>query len=660
MDIYEPEAAKKEAMNAVHLIRAEGPLIIFGGPYGNLEATQAMLGEAARLGVPAERTICTGDVVAYGADPAATVALVRAGGCPVVMGNCEESLAAGADDCSCGFPAGIACERLSAAWYSHATRELSGDAIEWMASLPRRIDVQVGTYRFAVVHGGVARINRFIFASTDAAIKDEELGKAVVDGLIAGHCGLPFTQVLGERLWHNPGVIGMPANDGTPRVWYSLLVPQPGGISIEHRAIEYDFRTAAKKMRYAGLPQEYAAALETGTWPTCDVLPWKEIRERGVRLEEGRVFWRQPASKTGKRPASLRQLWPPVDRDAVPRLDPRKFKDPRITMTGAPRASVALRQLETLWFNTGTLCNIACRNCYIESSPRNDRLVYLSRSDVRSYLDEIERDRWNTEEIGFTGGEPFMNPDFLGMLEDCLSRGYRALVLTNAMRPMQRSKSKLIDLKDRLGQKLIIRVSLDHFTPERHEDERGPDTFKPTLDGLIWLAREGFKVAVAGRTMWAEHRETERAGYARLFAQHGIPIDAYDPSALVLFPEMDSRADVPEIGEACWDILGKSPDDVMCASSRMIVKRKDAERPTVLACTLIPYDEQFELGPTLKSATRPVLLNHPNCAKFCVLGGASCSAQPSRHDPAIQSGKSAGRPGEISHAGEPVYAIAGR
>jgi MoaA/NifB/PqqE/SkfB family radical SAM enzyme len=310
----------------------------------------------------------------------------------------------------------------------------------------------------------------------------------------------------------------------------------------------------------------------------------------------------------------------------VPKLDPRKFHDPRNTADGQPRASVALRRLKTLWFNTGTLCNIACRNCYIESSPHNDRLVYLSRVEVLSYLHEIERDRWRTEEIGFTGGEPFMNPDFLGMLEDCLSRGYRVLVLTNAMRPMQRHKSELIDLNRRLGRKLVIRVSLDHFTPERHEDERGPRTFKPTLDGLIWLARHGFNVAVAGRTMWGDDLGAERLGYARLFADHGIPVDAFEPSALVLFPEMDASADVAEISDGCWHTLQKSPEDVMCSSSRMIVKRKDSERPTVLSCTLIPYDEQFELGATLAEAAGPVALNHPNCARFCVLGGASCSA----------------------------------
>ncbi len=120
---------------------------------------------------------------------------------------------------------------------------------------------------------------------------------------------------------------------------------------------------------------------------------------------------------------------------------PVKFQDPFVTAKGEARASVALQALETLWFNTGTLCNLTCRNCYIESSPRNDRLAYLTRAEVAAYLDEIARDRLPTRLIGFTGGEPFMNPDLIGMLHDVLSRGLDALVLTNAMAPMRKLRA---------------------------------------------------------------------------------------------------------------------------------------------------------------------------------------------------------------------------
>lgn len=308
-------------------------------------------------------------------------------------------------------------------------------------------------------------------------------------------------------------------------------------------------------------------------------------------------------------------------------LAPMKFRDPLVTAKGERRATVAPTGLETLWINTGTLCNITCVNCYIESSPRNDALVYLSRAEVRTYLEEIARDRLGTAEIGLTGGEPFMNPDIMGILEDILAAGFRALVLTNAMRPMQRHQAGLLDLKARYGARLSLRVSVDHYGKPVHEAERGPRTWDPMLRGLGWLARNGFELAVAGRGLSGETEGTLRAGYARLFAEHGIPIDAADPARLVVFPEMDVRVDVPEISEGCWAILGKSPDQMMCATSRMVVKRKGAPRPAVVACTLLPYDPAFELGATLADAARPVSLNHPHCAKFCVLGGASCSAK---------------------------------
>ncbi|MBX9947421.1 MAG: radical SAM protein [Reyranella sp.] len=307
------------------------------------------------------------------------------------------------------------------------------------------------------------------------------------------------------------------------------------------------------------------------------------------------------------------------------RLDPSKFKDRLTTAAGEPRARVALRSLETLWFNTGTLCNLTCRNCYIESSPRNDRLAYLTAAEVGDYLDEVERGRLGTRLVGFTGGEPFMNEELPAMLDDVLSRGLKAIVLTNAMKPMVKMKRALLDLGRRHGGNLAIRVSIDHYEPALHEAERGARSWQPTIDGLVWLAANGFGVTVAGRRFGGEPEEVVRAGYARLFAGLGVAIDAHDPDALVLFPEMDPTADVPEITTACWNILGKSPDSVMCASSRMVIKRRGAPRPAVVACTLLPYDAEFELGATLAESMRPVHLNHPHCAKFCVLGGAACS-----------------------------------
>ncbi len=320
--------------------------------------------------------------------------------------------------------------------------------------------------------------------------------------------------------------------------------------------------------------------------------------------------------------AQTETLSPFIEHD-VQSLAKDKFQDPDITAKGEKRASVAMTQFETLWFNTGTLCNLACKNCYIESSPKNDALVYITLDEVRAYLDEIAQKRLPIKEIAFTGGEPFMNPDMIAILALCLDRDFKVLMLSNAMRPMRRFEQKLLDLPKR--DQLSFRVSLDHFTKAIHEEERGPNSWDKAIDGLKWLADNDFPLAIAGRHLPGEGNADAMQGYAALFAENNLPLNAENPAHLTLFPEMDARADVAEITTSCWGILDVDPASIMCASSRMVVKRKGEDIPRVAACTLLPYDEQFDMGATLEESMQDVKLNHPHCARFCVLGGASCS-----------------------------------
>jgi len=318
-------------------------------------------------------------------------------------------------------------------------------------------------------------------------------------------------------------------------------------------------------------------------------------------------------------------------------IDPEKFRNPDLTAKGEPRASVSLTKLDTLWINTGTLCNITCANCYIESSPSNDRLEYFRLDELVGLLDEIETLELGTREIAFTGGEPFMNPRMCAMMQAALEHDHEVLVLTNAMQPMQRPKVKqaLLALQKNHGSRITLRVSLDHYTSDLHEKERGSDTWDKAIAGMDWLNANGFNIAIAGRTCWGESETDSRTGYGHLIGWRGWRIDPANAGQLVLFPEMNEREDVPEITTACWDILSKRPDQQMCASSRMVVKRKGADAPAIVPCTLLPYDPAFEMGSTLAASLNAdggnfrngaVKLNHPHCSKFCVLGGASCSA----------------------------------
>ncbi|MES9831069.1 MAG: metallophosphoesterase family protein [Candidatus Thiodiazotropha sp. DIVDIV] len=256
-------------------------VIIFGGPYGNLQATQAMRKVANELNVPPTHTICNGDCIAYCAQPAETVALIQEWGVPVIMGNCEESLAEGRDDCGCGFEDGSSCSVLAETWYPYCNSQLpDGDKL-WMGGLPKNIEFTMCDRRFFLFHGGVTTINQFVYASSPATLKQHELELSGADVVVGGHSGLPFGEEVPGGYWLNSGVIGMPANDGTQDGWYLLLTPGETDIRCEWQRLDYDVKSARIAMQNAGLSNGYCAALESGLWPSMDTLPEVERNQQG-------------------------------------------------------------------------------------------------------------------------------------------------------------------------------------------------------------------------------------------------------------------------------------------------------------------------------------------------------------------------------------------
>jgi len=278
----------------------DAPVLFFGGPYSNHQATEALFAEAAEIGIPPERMICTGDVVAYAADPAACVDMLMDAGCPVVMGNCEESLGFDADDCGCGFGEDSACDVPSKQWFEYARRRLRPQQKAWMRALPRQIRLTIGGVAAAVIHGGTEDIARWLFRSSPASEKYEEIERLQEDGsvdlVVTGHCGLPFVDDMGDQLWLNAGVIGMPANDGTPRTWCTVVEPRNAGITVAIRPLDYDHEAAARRMRDEGLAEAYAKTLTDGLWSNMDVLPEAERELRAQALAPQKLTWSLPAA----------------------------------------------------------------------------------------------------------------------------------------------------------------------------------------------------------------------------------------------------------------------------------------------------------------------------------------------------------------------------
>ena len=272
---------------------AKLPLLVFGGPYSNLRALAALRQRAGELSIPAAQAICTGDVVAYCAEPEETTQAIRAWGCHVIAGNCEEQLAEASDNCACGFEEGTECDLLAKGWYPFANARMSGESRAWMAALPKTLTFTAGGLNFRVIHGGVDVINRFVFASQRDVLA-EELERADADVVVAGHAGVPFIERVSRGIWFNPGVIGMPANDGTADVWYGLIRSEDGRIVLSTHRLAYDHHGAAAAMRRCGHANGYARTLVTGLWPSLDVFPPAERAATGRRLRPRTL--RLPAS----------------------------------------------------------------------------------------------------------------------------------------------------------------------------------------------------------------------------------------------------------------------------------------------------------------------------------------------------------------------------
>ena len=259
-------------------------VLIFGGPYSNLAATEAMRRRAESDGFAPAQVICSGDLVAYCAEPEATLDLIRDWGIPVVMGNCEESLAFGEADCGCGFDEGSSCSTLALTWYRYADQRVSQPQRLWMRQLPRHIDFELGGKNFRVVHGSLNRINEFVFASSDEASKRAQISAAGVDAIVGGHSGIPFGQRLGGGLWLNAGVIGMPANDGGRHGWFMTIGQGAQGLEIDWHRLDYDAASSRRSTLAAGMI-EYGNALDSGLWPSMDVLPQRERAACGQPLD---------------------------------------------------------------------------------------------------------------------------------------------------------------------------------------------------------------------------------------------------------------------------------------------------------------------------------------------------------------------------------------
>ncbi|WP_299250758.1 metallophosphoesterase family protein [uncultured Lacinutrix sp.] len=262
----------------------KGKTLLFGGVYSNLQALEALKAIAEKENIPAENCICTGDIVGYCAQPEETVQLFKIWKAKSILGNVEIQLAESAEDCGCDFTEGSRCDGFSKLWYPFAQSKLSKNSIEYLATLPDHISFTYANKKVTVVHGDYFNVSEFVFKSTDWELKSKNFETTESDVIIAGHCGLPFNQEKENKLWLNPGVIGMPANDGSPQVWYAILDDTSGSLEFTHYNLDYNHKLTNKLMQNGLLPEEYARTIITGIWDNTEILPAIESGLQGFGI----------------------------------------------------------------------------------------------------------------------------------------------------------------------------------------------------------------------------------------------------------------------------------------------------------------------------------------------------------------------------------------
>jgi len=269
----------------IDLGKVSGKILLFGGAYSNLQALEAIKQIADKENIAPENCICTGDIVGYCAQPEETVQLFKLWGAKSIAGNVEIQLRENAEDCGCDFREGSRCDSFSQLWYPFAQSKLSESSLKFMQTLPNYLTFKYAQKKITVVHGSYFNTSEFIFKSTDWQVKAPNFEATKSDVIIGGHCGLPFHHIEDDKTWLNPGVIGMPANDGNPSVWYAVLDDSTNLFNFTHRTLDYNYKLTSKLMQNGLLPEEYSRTIRTGIWDNTEILPAFESGIQGFGIQ---------------------------------------------------------------------------------------------------------------------------------------------------------------------------------------------------------------------------------------------------------------------------------------------------------------------------------------------------------------------------------------
>jgi AdoMet-dependent heme synthase len=310
----------------------------------------------------------------------------------------------------------------------------------------------------------------------------------------------------------------------------------------------------------------------------------------------------------------------PIDPGSMTRIDLEVLERVNSPAPGGEAPTVGLESLEELWFQVaGTVCNLRCRHCFISCSPENHDFWFMSRQEVSEAL-EASRG-FGVKEYYFTGGEPFMNREILGILEDALALG-PATVLTNGTLLPARRTRRLAEIASQTPYTLEFRVSLDGVTPEANDAIRGEGSFARCMEGVRALVDAGFLPILTCMRSWPEaetdlHLERFRELLAGIGC-HRARIKILPP--LLIGEEAKRTRGYAPTERVTHEMMeGYDAGQLLCTRTRLVTARG------VYACPILLGSPSARLGASLDEAVAaPVRLEESACFT-CYLSGAICS-----------------------------------
>lgn len=579
-------------------------IAVFGGVYSNPYALAALADDsrARRCG---EHMYCLGDLGGFGAECDAIWPLL-ARGVQTIAGNYDVAIGRGDEDCGCGY----ASERdnhFAQLMYDYTRAHTSPAFAAWMAALPVQLRTEIGGVDVHMVHGSPLAINDFMWESLDDDALAARVRASGARLLLCTHTGIPWQREVEGTLIVNVGAIGRPANDGRTEVWYAVIDLDGGEIrGVELVALAYDWRAQAASMRAAGLPEPFVETIETGWWTTClEIVPPRE-RSRGA-FHVYREAMPARLAATGAVGAGADGAGGGVGVGVGWATGPRPADDGRPVVSLFGSALFPPR----LWVYSNFHCNLACDYCVVASSP-SARRRELPVERFRALVDEALREGFT--ELYLTGGEPFVHPDVVAMIEYASDR-LTTVVLTNAMLFTGRRRAALARLAGR--PRLTLQSSIDGASAATHDAWRGAGSWARAIEGLRYAADLGLPLRVAMTATPGNAGEVQPL--RELLASIGIAGDdfavrplvqrgfaaslgrgsgAVAVSDAVMVPELTITTDGAHwhpVGadlESCPDFLVARGDVPLAEAKRLIVERflvlrqEDGSLPAAFACAI--------------------------------------------------------------------------